>query len=128
MSRSKMFAANDLAEHLGLERDNKEANTKVVLDYVEKTIKVDDRRLMWILERAANHTAGVVQSLEESICVCTHAGRTKELPRLRESMERHIEDFRFQYALWMLSKGRVFESFGAEVAEFVGKRRPAKKP
>jgi hypothetical protein len=121
------FAAFKRAKLLGLaDSYSAEDGRRAVYYYLQSVARVDDRRLRWIVERAAEDTAEKMEAKERELMVDEHYRRDEAVTEGRERLQRLEEDFRFLCGLQQILNARAAEDFAEEMAAYFRVQRTNK--
>lgn len=121
------IAAYIRAKLLGLEDHNPEAARQAADHYLRQITAKDDRRILWLVERAADSLADEMESEEAKITRHTILKREQEAAKCQERLDRLTEDFRFLWALTTLCREQHFQRSAMEFGEWIKRQRKARK-
>lgn len=117
------FSAFQLAKRLfGENLLDKEQARQLVLDYTNTVAAHDNRRLMWITERAAEDCAARVGENEQAQMLAEHFGRAEEAAKAEDAVTRLTEDFKLLYGLLTYLRHTSMEASAEGFAEFFRQR------
>jgi hypothetical protein len=123
------FAAFKRAKLLGLaDSYSAEDGRRAVYYYLQSVARVDDRRLRWIVERAAEVTAEKMDEAERDLMLAEHYERAENAAGEREELTRLEQDFRFLHGLMQIMNARAVDDFGEQIAAWLRAERDSNKP
>lgn len=117
------FSALKRAKRLGIDKLTEQQAKDGCAEYVNDIAAQDDRRLMWLVERAANHTAEMMEEKETEIIVAERFNDTEALDAANRYLKMYTEDFVFLHSLHTLLKNRVIENSSKGLAEFFKQKK-----
>ena len=112
------FATYRRQEILGLKQHDTAAAGQAVTHYLEKIAAMNDRRLMWLCEQAAEARAEALDRHEQQQAQHAHCKRPEQAAKEQEYIDRYTEDFRFLLALATLLRDRIFEKSAEDFAQY----------
>jgi hypothetical protein len=116
------------AKSLGLEDHNPEAARQAAEHYLREVAAKDDRRILWLVEGAANALADEMEAEEVKITRHTTFKRESEAAKCQERLDRLTEDFRFLWALITLCREQHFQRSAMEFGEWIKRQRKPRRP
>lgn len=118
-----MFEAVTRARIMGLHHHPPEVAKQHVMDYLTHVVAKDDRRLMWIVEAAAETFAKRIAEKEEKIVINRSLGREDEAKKHEDDAARLIEDFRFVFGVQTLLRENIFQNIAAQFGEWLKRKK-----
>ncbi len=112
------FSAFKRAKLLGLKSGDKQDGVDAVNRYLQDVAAKDDRRLKWIVERAANTCAEEMEEIEREIVVLEHFDRADEARKQRDQLRDLEDDFRFLHGLEQSLLARITDNFARDMAAY----------
>lgn len=106
---------------LNLPRDDEEWAKQAIQIYATRIVGSDERRLVWLLESAANSLANEIDALEAEISNLSYWKRDT-VPKVL-TLKRLCEDFEFLWALLSLARNKMIENSAKGLAEFFAQRK-----
>lgn len=122
-----MVSAFERAKLLGIDGSDAKDGKRAVTHYLETIASGDNRRLMWIVERATRGTAEDMERIEQEIMVAEHFGRIGDAKKKHDCLRRLEEDFRFLYGLEQIVKNDILEQFGRDIATYLKQQKASGK-
>ena len=121
-------SAYSRAKLLGLTEHDPEAARQAAEHYLHTVAAQDDRRILWLIEGAANAVADEMDTEEGKITRHTVLKRAQEAAKCQERLDRLTEDFRFLWALATLCREQHFQRTAMDFGEWVKRQRKPRKP
>ena len=106
---------------------NPDAARQAAEHYLRHVAARDDRRLLWLVEAAANALADDMEVEEGDVARHTVFKREPEAAKSQERLDRMTEDFCFLWALTTLCREQHFQRSAAEFGEWLNRERKPKK-
>jgi hypothetical protein len=121
VQEKKMSAVSGFsrAKLLGLETHNPEQARQAAEHYLKEVADQDERRLMWVVESAANAAADDITEQEDTVARHTNFNRDQEAAAAQQRLDRLTQDFRFLWAMQTLLRERSFQRSAADFAGFL---------
>jgi hypothetical protein len=92
-----------------------------VTRYLNDAAAKDERRLLWLVERAADQLAELLAGKERELAVAERFQHNTQAD-LQQAIDRYTEDFRFVFALFNLLKLRHLEEDAQAMAAYFRER------
>ena len=106
------------AKLLGLDTHNPEQARQAAEHYLKEVAGQDERRLMWVVEGAANALADEITEQEDTVARHSFFKRDQEAAASQQRLDRLTEDFRFLWALQTLLREGSFQRSATDIANW----------
>jgi hypothetical protein len=117
------FSAFKRAKLLGLKSESGLDGVEAVNRYLHNVAAKDDRRLKWIVERAARSCAEEMEEIERDLVMLDHFDRAQEAEEQRERLRDLEEDFRLLHGLEEILMAKVADNFARDMVAYF-RRKP----
>lgn len=107
------------AKLMGMEAHDPETALRGLQCYMREIAAKDERRILWVVERAAEALAEAIEREEIEIVCHKEFNRKLEADKRAERLERLNEDFRLLWSLMTLCRESQFQRFANEFGQFI---------